>query len=276
MYCQVRSVRARFPPRRNHKLMYCSHCPFVVNCVGTNNHRHFVLFLVAMILGALVLLRLVVSYLEVLGPSGQTQCVLHDDWACDVLNRDAFTMTLMFWLIPTTGFAVSLLAAHIVLIGRGMTTFEVKRPMKQMSSTAEFITSAVTSGTTNFEEASLNGPGTGAVGDQTSIQTSQRWWTQCMTILGLDTAIALAMYGSNGPEIAARRRRNNGHGQNPFSQGCTQNYKDFFMEPTPIFGRTPNGQGMLGGEVVDYTTIYQPPRRKIIHNAYEAVPTGEV
>jgi hypothetical protein len=42
-------------------LMFLSHCPWVSNCIGVNNHRHFFFYLVCLELGVLVLVRLTIT-----------------------------------------------------------------------------------------------------------------------------------------------------------------------------------------------------------------------
>ena len=48
---------------------------------------------------------------------------------------------------------------------------------------------------------------------------------------------------------------------NPFSRGIIGNCKDFWCDPAPMFGKRHNGDGYLGGEVVDYTRLYETPLR---------------
>lgn len=38
------------------------------------------------------------------------------------------------------------------------------------------------------------------------------------------------------------------------------NCKDFWCDPAPVFGRRENGAAVLGGEVVNYTMMYETPR----------------
>jgi len=72
-------------------------------------------------------------------------------------------------------------------------------------------------------------------------------------MLGVDTFMATAVFGSRAKEVRQQNKRN------PFSRGILQNCRDFWLDPAPVFGRRTNGEGMLGGEKVDYTSIYELP-----------------
>jgi len=72
-------------------------------------------------------------------------------------------------------------------------------------------------------------------------------------ILGVDTFVETALHGYEGS--AGRPRRN----RNPFSRGYWNNCKDFWCDPAPIFGKRENGAAMLGGDVINYTTMYETP-----------------
>jgi hypothetical protein len=72
-------------------------------------------------------------------------------------------------------------------------------------------------------------------------------------MLGVDTFMATALFGSRAKEVRQQNKRN------PFSRGILQNCRDFWLDPAPVFGRRTNGEGVLGGERVDYTRMYEVP-----------------
>lgn len=69
-------------------------------------------------------------------------------------------------------------------------------------------------------------------------------------MLGIDTFLATAL--RSGPQATPRERAK----KNPFSRGWIQNFKDFWCDSQPVFGSRVNGEALLGGEKVDYTTLY--------------------
>jgi palmitoyltransferase len=77
------------------------------------------------------------------------------------------------------------------------------------------------------------------------------FFTRWKKILGLDAFLVTASDASHG-HMQSR---------NPFSRGIIGNCKDFWCDPAPLFGRRKNGEGFLGGEVVDYAHMYEVPLR---------------
>lgn len=75
---------------------------------------------------------------------------------------------------------------------------------------------------------------------------------QWKKLLGLDAFLVTA---SDASSAGNDRRRN------PFSRGVITNCKDFWLDPAPYFGRRTVGEGMLGGKVVNYARMYEPPPR---------------
>lgn len=158
----------------------------------------------------------------------------------------------------------SLLVVQTVQIGRGMTTREAMRQHKNITPTGEFVTSVLTSGATSFADASLAEQGGPSV---RGTRRREGWWSQCRKLLGLDVMIAAAT--GRGADGRSRSR------VNPFDRGWWQNYKDFFCDGSPVFASKAVGEAMLGGELVNYTTMFEAPRPRNARNrGYEAVDSG--
>lgn len=115
-------------------------------------------------------------------------------------------------------------------------------------------------------------PGTASLNDSAAaasrLEPAPRRPDGCLTrwkkILGLDTFMATAQDGLTDPNY----RRDRG---NPFSRGIVGNCKDFWCDPAPVVGRRLNGDGYLGGEVVNYARMYEAPLR-MRNSGYQSVP----
>lgn len=162
-----------------------------------------------------------------------------------------------------------LICTQLWQISRATTTYEQMRGHQQLSAPAEFVTAAITAGTSNLEDANLTDRGSGPSAGQPLTRRRDGNWERWKKLLGLDIFLATAMYGSRAAEMQTRRRNNH------FTRGCTTNVKDFFCESAPIFTHKENGMAMVGGQMVDYTKMYEPPKRTDMRTGYEAVATAE-
>jgi len=147
-----------------------------------------------------------------------------------------------------------LLFVQFVQISRAMTTYENMRGSHHMhgSRASEALTSALTAGTASMARAQL-GPGLDIGHDEGHHHHhhhKEGCFAQWKKILGVDTFVETALPGNS-----SRPRRN----RNPFTRGCLNNCKDFWCDPAPIFGKRENGLAMLGGEVINYTSMYETP-----------------
>jgi len=170
-----------------------------------------------------------------------------------------------------------LLIVQLVQITRGLTTYEAMSSHSHAghnhSGAGEALSTFVSTGTTSIEAAQL---GAGGRGPDPAVQkpphkpegACKPW----LRMFGVDTFLATAMHGSNAAEVRARDK------SNPFSRGWIQNFKDFFCDAAPIFGTRPHGEALLGGEKVDYTSMYELPvgmTRRRGGMEYTAVAGGE-
>ena len=174
-----------------------------------------------------------------------------------MLNKDPFGIATLIWAALQLIWVTMLLLTQLIQIIRGQTTYESMRGHTHMSGPGAVVTSAILAGTTSLEGAQLAGQGAGPNTSATS--STHRHKEGCFErwkkLLGVDIFIATAMSGSRASGVQARHRAN------LFTRGIVTNFSDFFFDPAPVLGTRKNGMAMLGGQLVDYTTMYQVPAR---------------
>ncbi len=191
-----------------------------------------------------------------MGDKGNSECNVLSETLCRYVNNDAYTMVLMIWAALQLTWVTMLLCVQMLQIARAMTTYETMRGTHHHggSRAADAITSALTTGSTSMEGAQLGPDGRGP--DPIVPHGHKHAHAGCFAhwkkILGVDTFVETALHADKG-----KLRRN----RNPFSRGCIRNCKDFWCDPAPVFGGRPNGQAVLDGEIINYTTMYETPRR---------------
>lgn len=170
--------------------------------------------------------------------------------------RDTFTVALTIWAALQLTWVTMLIVVQLVQISRAVTTFESMRGREYHGSHAsEAITAALAAGTTTMGGAQLSRTGVGPDpalphGYRREPAKKEACLSQWIRLLGLDTFVATASGG-----VRSRRK------SNPFSRGMMTNCKDFWCDPAPVFGRRENGAAMLGGDVVNYSRMYETPTR---------------
>ncbi len=192
-----------------------------------------------------------------------TRCSILKDDFCAILNKDPFTIITVVWATLQLTWVTMLLFVQLVQISRAQTTYENMKGHPHLGGSAEVVTSAFMAGTTSLDGAEVTAQGRGPdpVAASQHYRLKESWFQQWTKLLGLDTAVTLMLHGSKTDEVRTRQRRN------PFARGVITNFRDFFCDPAPVFGRRRNGAAMLGGEKVDYTTMYEPPPRTTMRMA---------
>ncbi|KAL1984855.1 hypothetical protein VTN96DRAFT_8610 [Rasamsonia emersonii] len=229
------------------------HCPWIDNCVGVNNLRHFVQYIVSLEIGILLFIQLTISYIELLPDPAELQCNIINDVLCSIVSRDTFTLVLTIWTSLQLIWVTMLCAVQLVQISRNQTTYENMRghSIEHAHPHSQAITSALAAGTTSLDAAGLTSAGHGpnpAATPAAHPHRSHGCFEQWKKLLGLDTFFATAQGRS------ARQK-------NPFSRGIITNCRDFWCDPAPIFRKREPGSAMLDGEIVNYYRMYEPPLR---------------
>ncbi|KAJ3986388.1 ankyrin [Lentinula detonsa] len=128
------SCMARKPLRSKHcricnrcTARHDHHCPWIWNCVGANNHRQFVLFLLNLVIGIVTFIYLTYQYFSntpVLEAS--PTCPLPDP-VCQILTTKSniFLVTTALWAAIQLTWTIILLGAQLWQISRQMTSLEV-------------------------------------------------------------------------------------------------------------------------------------------------------
>ncbi|KAI9662988.1 MAG: palmitoyltransferase akr1 [Bathelium mastoideum] len=293
---------------------FCTDCmgrkPLRNNCIGVNNHRHFLLYTVFMVVGILILDRLTFLYISVLPtPPGSDQCNILDPSICGYLLRDPFTILLVIWTSLQLIWVSMLLVVQFLQIARAETTYE---SMKSRTHALDYdanaaphpLTTALTTGTTDAAEAGLTSAGAGpnpvlaqpgaattttGGGAATTSSTTpgaaaahrhgESCFGQWSKLLGLDTFFTVAFQGYQGSQARARvQAQQRTRGGNPFSRGIWTNCVDFWRDAGPVVGSKESGMARLGGETVNYARLFEVPVMRMgrRRGGYEAVVGEEV
>lgn len=192
------------------------------------------------------------------------ECNILSTTLCGILSRDTFTIVLTIWSSLQLIWVSMLCVVQLVQISRNQTTYENMRghTLDYANSASQAITSAITTGTTSDDIGGLSTAGQGPIPaiPPTTVPSHRRppphrhdhgCLSQWKKLLGLDTFVATAQDGLD--------RRGGGRYRNPFSHGVFTNCKDFWCDSEPYFGKRDTGSAMLGGEVINYTRLFDMP-----------------
>ncbi|OXG40718.1 palmitoyltransferase AKR1 [Cryptococcus neoformans Bt15] len=107
------------------------HCPWIWNCVGAKNHRSFLLFVLFLIGGVILFIRLTIAYIQQNAPEyipspnpGLTTCDISTT-LCQAGDFDPFLLCTALWSTLQLTWTFVLAISHLWQVSRQMTTFEV-------------------------------------------------------------------------------------------------------------------------------------------------------
>lgn len=206
-------------------------------------------------------------------PPETLHCEILSPDLCAQWSIDPLTLVTNIWGGLQLTWTFMLLFVHFVQIARALTTYESMRGNTDIGP----IMSAVATGTLDPESASVTASGAGP--DPTAAPHGHAHKKQkegCLSswkkMLGLDVFFAIAFNGYNGSKKMKTQHRKR---SNPFTRGVFRNCQDFWGDG-PVFGRKENGFALLGGQRVDYSSMYEVPRGGMRYRGgYEEVSAGD-
>lgn len=259
-----------FDPSYSHNI---SHCPWVDNCVGTNNHKHFILYVLFLLVGIGFLVRLTFIYISVLPETHRFEqhCAILTESACAEFSKDPLTIVTNIWGSIQLTWTFMLLLVHLTQVARNITTFETMRGVTQ----AGPLMTAITAGTMSVDGAQVDGAGAGPQPHTHSHKKKEGWMGPWFALLGIDTFITIAFQGYKGSQSNTERKKQ-ARKKNLFTRGVLRNCVDFWSDG-PVFGRKENCHAKLGGVPIDYATLYEVPRVGMRYRSggYEDAPLVE-
>ncbi|RMZ90320.1 hypothetical protein DV736_g2456, partial [Chaetothyriales sp. CBS 134916] len=228
------------------------HCPWIYSCVANNNLRHFFIYILSMEFGLFVYVRLVLVYFASLPPPPkETKCNLLSADLCTWVLRDTWTLAVTVWGLVQLVWVTMLIVVQSIQVAKNMTTYENMQQHDHSDMRNSHLPLHRHAPTTTTSTNPRGEPsGTASTASAATHQRAGGYWAKLKRTIGLDVFLATASDASKG------QMRSN---RNPFSRGIIGNCSDFWCDPAPLFGQRHNGDGYLGGQVVNYTTMYQTP-----------------
>ena len=253
------------------------HCPWVDNCVGVNNHKQFILYVIFMIAGIGFVINLTLAYLSVLPePAAEIseQCTFLAKELCSLYMKDPLTIVTNGWASLQLSWTAMLLFVHLTQIARNITTYETMKGQVQ----AGPLMTAMATGTTSVDGAQVDGIASGATAGKNGAHVHKKKQGGCFSqwskLLGIDAFITVAFQGYKGSQQSKVERQRSSK-QNPYSRGIVRNCTDFWTDGPLLKRKDKACEGRLGGEAVDYGMMYDVPRAGMSYRGgYESVPLG--
>lgn len=221
------------------------YCPWVYNTVGARNHRAFVLYVLTLFLGIFLLLWLFFSsYL----PSVEHLCELEERPSCTILDTAAFGLNMAIWDSFQLTWVIMLVFVQLTQIARSVTTNEADNLHRYGYMGADDFSSLPPDHSKNVaNNENLSG---------NTRRPQRTCWSTSLRLLGIDQFI-----NTTQDTMGYMRSWKN---KNPTDYGLMRNCLDFWVPGGSynIFKIPKDGEGSIGGQIVNYYKLWELPERE--------------
>ncbi|TGZ82810.1 ankyrin [Ascodesmis nigricans] len=217
------------------------HCPWIFNCVGARNHRHFLVYVAALELGIALLLRIAWIHFSFADDTGFICSDLTSPRICSLLRYDSYTFLITIWAAFQLTWVTMLIFVQLFQIARAKTTYE---SMHQSSYNHHSPHHHHGHGNPHSHNSTID------PAPHSHIPHTP-FFRRITKILGIDAFITTAKTAPHGHGNLNRAKRN------PYQskRGVRGNCEDFWG------GDWKDGmKGTINGEKVDWGHVYEIPR----------------